>query len=61
MRAFKPYVGELVIRDGFFYEILRPELRDSELRLVGYSDELRQEVELSVREVASSLIEEAAA
>ena len=59
MESLKAYVGELVLVGGFLYEILWFEVRGRELRCSG--DDLEHEVDLSVRDVLSSLVAEAVA
>ncbi len=61
MESLKAYMGELVLVRGFFYEILRFEVHDRELRCIAYSDDLNQMVDLSVRDVLSGFVAESAA
>ncbi|MCZ6712038.1 MAG: hypothetical protein O7B25_16860 [Gammaproteobacteria bacterium] len=58
VNPLEAYVGELVLVDGFIYQILRLEVRDREIRCIAYSDDLERETDLSVGDLLSSLIAE---
>ncbi len=51
MVGLQSYVGELVMYRGFFYEIVRIDVRGNEVRCVAFSDELKEEAELSIADV----------
>lgn len=56
MDAVRAYVGESVMIGGFFYEILYFDVREGEVRCVAYSDEIDQEIDLSIEDVRSSMV-----
>ena len=59
VNPLEAYLGELVVVDGFIYQVNRFEVRDREMQVIAYSDDLECEIDLSVGELLSSLVADA--